>query len=99
VEKMKIIEKSIFLLKNKLTPLHISIHNGNSEIVKFLLENGANPNAETLNKITPIQLALQISTEICKQNIIPSYIGEIDIKDKMMLIPTNYQIIKYRFIY
>jgi hypothetical protein len=68
--------------KHKLSPLHIAINNGDSKIVTFLLENGSNPNAETLNKITPIQLALQINTSICKENIIPSFIGEIDIKDK-----------------
>jgi ankyrin repeat protein len=63
--------------KNRLTPLHIAIKNGDSEIVQHLLKIGANPNAETYNKVTPIQLALKINTSVCRDNIIPKSIGDI----------------------
>jgi hypothetical protein len=68
--------------KQKLTPLHIAINNGNDKIVKLLLEKGANPNAVTNNNLLPIHLALKKNIGLCRELIIPKNIGDIEKKNK-----------------
>lgn len=68
--------------KQKLTPLHIAINNGNDKIVKLLLEKGANPNAATNNNLLPIHLALRKNIGLCRELIIPKNIGDIEKKNK-----------------
>jgi ankyrin repeat protein len=70
---------------------------GNNQIVDLLLKKGANPNAESMNKLTPLQLALRIKTNICTDLIIPKSIGEIEIKDKNELQNKINEMIKESF--
>ena len=39
---------------NNISPLHVAVENGNVEIVKLLLDNGANVNARNESKLTPL---------------------------------------------
>jgi ankyrin repeat protein len=57
--------------QNKKTPLHLAIENSHHMIVKFLLDSGANPNAETINNLTVLQLALDATPIGCHTDIIP----------------------------
>ena len=68
--------------KMKMTPLHLAIENGHHIIVKYLLANGANPNAETMNNLTALQLSLNATPSPIK------FIFEnaIDIENKKRLI-------------
>jgi hypothetical protein len=68
--------------KEKLTPLHIAIINGNFDIVKMLITYGANVNAETTNKMLPIHLALKSKIEACEELVIPKEFFKDDRKDK-----------------
>lgn len=43
---------------NKMTALHYAVHLRNIELIKILIQQGADPNAEDLNKDTPLQLAI-----------------------------------------
>jgi len=71
--------------KEKLTPLHIAIINGNFDIVKMLITYGANVNAETTNKMLPIHLALKSKIEACEELVIPKKFFKDDRKDKNQL--------------
>ena len=71
--------------KEKLTPLHIAIINGNFDIVKMLITYGANVNAETTNKMLPIHLALKSKIEACEELVIPKEFFKDDRKDKNQL--------------
>ena len=68
--------------KEKITPLHIAIINGNFDIVKMLITYGANVNAETTNKMLPIHLALKSKIEACEELVIPKEFFKDDRKDK-----------------
>uniref|UniRef100_A0A8D3C8R1 Ankyrin 1, erythrocytic b n=1 Tax=Scophthalmus maximus TaxID=52904 RepID=A0A8D3C8R1_SCOMX len=51
---------SLFLsLQNGYTPLHIAAKQNQMEVASCLLQNGASPNAESLQGITPLHLASQ----------------------------------------
>jgi ankyrin repeat protein len=43
----------------KVAPIHAAVSNGDIEIVKLLLEHGADPNARQQNDFTPLQAATQ----------------------------------------
>jgi ankyrin repeat protein len=68
--------------KEKLTPLHIAIINGNFDIVEMLIRYGANVNAETNNKMLPIHLALRSKINACEELVIPKEFFKDDRKDK-----------------
>lgn len=46
-------------LQNGYTPLHIAAKQNQVEVASVLLQNGASPNAESLQGITPLHLASQ----------------------------------------
>lgn len=71
--------------KMKMTPLHLAIENGHHLIVKYLLANGANPNAETMNNLTALQLALNATPIGCKTDIIPKELYPDQKKNKNIL--------------
>lgn len=45
--------------QNGYTPLHIAAKQNQMEVASCLLQNGATPNAESLQGITPLHLASQ----------------------------------------
>lgn len=45
--------------QNGYTPLHIAAKQNQMEVASCLLQNGASPNAESLQGITPLHLAAQ----------------------------------------
>lgn len=71
--------------KMKMTPLHLAIENGHHLIVKYLLANGANPNAETMNNLTALQLALNATPIGCKTDVIPKELYPDQKKNKNLL--------------
>jgi len=68
--------------KDKKSPLHIAIINGNFKIVKMLITYGANINAPTTNNMLPIHLALKGKIEACEELVIPKEFFKDDKKDK-----------------
>lgn len=59
-----------YIDKNMDSPLLIAISNNNYDLVKFLLENGANPNPDPDKVYTlPLNLAIDTSVEVTKNNI------------------------------
>ena len=42
-----------------MSPLHLAVENGNQEIVKYLVENGARIDAKNSNDKSPIYLAAE----------------------------------------
>lgn len=57
-EKLTDIENFIWYLKEGITPLEIVIvYVRNADLIKYLLENGANPNLSDNNGFTPLMLA------------------------------------------
>lgn len=51
-------EDVIYANENKLTCLHLAVQMNNADIVKALLEKGANVNAITDRGVTPLHLAI-----------------------------------------
>lgn len=49
------------------TPLHYAVYMNHIEIVRLLLEQGANVNETTNNKYTPLHFAAELDTRIIKQ--------------------------------
>ncbi len=47
----------------KWTPLHFAAHTGQLDIVRYLVENGAELDAQTANGGTPIMRAIESSRE------------------------------------
>lgn len=47
----------------KWTPLHHACHSGQVDLVQFLLENGAEMDAQTINGGTPLMRAIESSRE------------------------------------
>jgi len=68
--------------KDKKSPLHIAIINGNFKIGKMLITYGANINAPTTNNMLPIHLALKGKIEACEELVIPKEFFKDDKKDK-----------------
>jgi hypothetical protein len=68
--------------KEKLTPLHIAILNGESQIVEFLLKQKVNINAPTNNNLNPLFLALKNNVKMCPDLIIPKDINKDEKKDE-----------------
>jgi ankyrin repeat protein len=80
--------------KFKKTPLHIAIEKSHHVIVHFLIENGANPNATTLNNYTPIQLAIIPKIQGCLKNIIPEEMFPKASKDRDLIRIQLFEYIK-----
>ena len=68
--------------KEKLTPLHIAILNGESKIVEFLIKQKVNINAPTNNNLNPLFLALKNNVKMCPDLIIPKDINKDEKKDE-----------------
>lgn len=47
----------LFFIKNGESALHLAVTSGNVEIVKILIEQGCDVNAQTIDGITPLFLA------------------------------------------
>ncbi len=59
-----------YIDKNMDSPLLMAISNNNYTLVKFLLENGANPNPDPDKVYTlPLNLAIDVAVETTKNNI------------------------------
>jgi hypothetical protein len=71
--------------KFKKTPLHIAIEKSHHLIVDFLIKNGSNPNATTLNNYTPIQLAIVPKIQGCLKNIFPEEMFPKASKDRDLI--------------
>jgi hypothetical protein len=80
--------------KFKKTPLHIAIEKSHHLIVDFLIKNGSNPNATTLNNYTPIQLAIVPKIQGCLKNIIPEEMFPKASKDKDLIRVQLFEYIK-----
>jgi ankyrin repeat protein len=80
--------------KFKKTPLHIAIEKSHHVIVDFLVQNGANSNATTLNNYTPIQLAIVPKIQGCLKNIIPEEMFPKASKDRDLIRVQLFEYIK-----
>lgn len=67
---------------NHLYPLHVAVKKGYYDIVKYLLEEGANINAQTLNSLTPLHYATLITIKNCPKENSPLPLIEKDINHK-----------------
>lgn len=44
-------------VKSGLTPLHVAAYMGHNQVILFLIQRGADPNAQTVRGETPLHLA------------------------------------------
>jgi len=67
--------------REKLTPLHIAILNGESKIVNFLIDHKVNINAITNNNLNSLFLALKNNVNVCPELITPKELNKDEKKD------------------
>ena len=51
------IDKYLVVFQSGLTPLHVAAYMGHNQVIVFLIQQGANPNAQTVRGETPLHLA------------------------------------------
>jgi hypothetical protein len=68
--------------REKLTPLHIAILNGESKVVNFLIDHKVNINAVTNNNLNSLFLALKNNIGMCPELIKPKELNKDEKKDE-----------------
>ena len=71
-----------------LTPLHLAIYNGNEEIAKMLIFNGASVNTRDSGDDTPLHKAVEISSPQMVQALITAG-ADVNAKDQHSLTPLH----------
>jgi ankyrin repeat protein len=74
---------------NGITPLHFAAHEGCTEMVQFLLDQGANINARAFNKLRPIDLAIQQQRTIVVKLLAQKGEGNTPLQDPQSMRYSN----------
>jgi ankyrin repeat protein len=76
------------------TPLHLAVQNGNSDYVRFLIDHGADLNAQDLNLRTPLHYAVVLEKDDCFDLLLENEKAFVDAQDCGMKSPLHIAVIE-----
>jgi ankyrin repeat protein len=76
------------------TPLHLAVQNGNSDYVEFLIDHGADLNAQDLNLRTPLHYAVSREKDDCFDLLLENEKAFVDAQDCEMKSPLHIAVIE-----
>jgi ankyrin repeat protein len=76
------------------TPLHLAVQNGNSDYVEFLIDHGADLNAQDLNLRTPLHYAVSREKDDCFDLLLENEKTFVNAQDCEMKSPLHIAVIE-----